>query len=131
VNLRILIVDDNGMVRAALREFMRMCDGWIVCGEAADGMEAVEKAAALEPDIILMDVTMPKLNGLEATRIIRKKVSQSEVVILSQNPSDVFEQVAINAGARAYVEKSEIATALLPAIEAASRHERFPASANQ
>jgi DNA-binding NarL/FixJ family response regulator len=127
--LRILIVDDNRAVRAALRDFVRTCDHWTVCGEAADGLEGVEKAAELRPDVVLMDVTMPKLNGLEATRLIREKVPQSEVVVLSQNPSREFKPAAIKAGARSYVEKSEIAAILFAAVEAASRHEPFPGAA--
>lgn len=129
MDVRILIVDDNELVRAALREFVGTCDHWTVCGEAADGIEGVEKAADLKPDVVLMDVTMPKLNGLEATRLIREKVPQSEVVILSQNPSRMFKPGAMKAGARAYVEKSEIGAMLCAAVEAASRHEQFPDAA--
>jgi DNA-binding NarL/FixJ family response regulator len=125
VDLRILIVDDNDLIRNSLRQFLPTCGNWAICGEATDGIEAVEKAAELKPDVILMDITMPRLNGLEATRLIREKVPQCEVVVLSQYPAHVFGAFAISAGAQAYVEKSKIATALCPAVEAASRHERL------
>jgi DNA-binding NarL/FixJ family response regulator len=125
LSLRILIVDDNEHLRAGLRQFLQICDDLMVCGEAVDGVEAVEKAIELKPDVILMDVTMPRLNSLEATRLIREKVPQSEVVILSQHSAQSLEQVAIKAGALACVEKSEIATALCAAVEAAGRHQSF------
>jgi DNA-binding NarL/FixJ family response regulator len=126
VGLRILIVDDNPHLRGALRKFLEKRPDWVIAGEASDGVEAVEKAAELKPDVILMDVTMPRLSGFTATRLIRGKAPQCEIVILSQHPFALMGDPARKAGARAYVEKSEMATALLPAIEAASRHEPKP-----
>jgi two-component system, NarL family, response regulator NreC len=123
VHLKILIVDDNAAIRRALRGILLESHGWTVCGEAENGSEAISKAADLKPDVIIMDVSMPQLDGLGATRIILKAAPCTGIIILSQHPASVFESLAIGAGACAYVEKSEIARALLPAIEAAGRHD--------
>jgi DNA-binding NarL/FixJ family response regulator len=121
--LRILIVDNNPNFRDALRKFLQARLDWVILGEASDGLEAVEKATELRPDVILMDITMPTLGGLEATRLIRERVPESGIVILSQHPFTMMGAAATKAGARAYVEKSQIWSALLPAVEAASMHE--------
>jgi PAS domain S-box-containing protein len=88
-----------------------------VCGEAADGLEAIEKAKELHPDLILMDLSMPRMGGVEATRIIRREIPDSNVIIVSQNDPSVVRQQAREVGARAYVAKTDIARDLLPAIE--------------
>ena len=90
---QILIVDDHEFVRRGLRSLLSTHPQWAICGEAADGLEAVEKAKALRPDVVLMDISMPRMNGLEATRIIRKEVPESKVVIVSQiDPTVVHNQ---------------------------------------
>lgn len=119
---RILIVDDHAAVRAGLRHLISSRMGWDICGEAADGEQAVSLALRHEPSVIVMDISMPKMDGLEATRQIRKQLPDSEVVIVSQHDSEnvVFE--AQRAGARGFVVKSHLSADLLPALEAALGH---------
>lgn len=82
---QILIVDDHELVRSSIRSVLSSRPEWKICGEAADGIEAIEKAKSLKPNVILMDISMPRMNGLEATRFIRKELPGSKVVIVSQN----------------------------------------------
>jgi len=117
VSARILIVDDHEIFRRGLRSLLESHPDWEVCGEAKDGQEAVELAKQLQPDIIVLDVTMPRLNGLDAARIIRKLVHQSKVVILSQHEMAAMKQEALKSGADAYVTKSEVSKELMVAIE--------------
>jgi len=88
-----------------------------VCGEATDGQDAVEKAKRLQPDVVVLDITMPRLNGLDATQLLRKEVPKTKVVILSQHQPALMKQVALTAGAGAYVTKSEVSRELLAAID--------------
>ena len=120
--MRILIADDYEQVRRAVRMLLASHDEWDVCGEAVDGQDAIQKAKELKPDVVLLDISMPRLNGLEAARLIRKEVPQSEILILSQHPASAMSQAALEAGARGYVAKSNMSRDLLPAVEAVSRH---------
>jgi DNA-binding NarL/FixJ family response regulator len=81
----ILIVDDHEVVKRGLRSLLSSSPDWRISGEAADGVEGVEKAKSLRPSVVLMDISMPRMNGLEATRIIRRDLPESKVVIISQN----------------------------------------------
>jgi two-component system response regulator NreC len=117
-SLRILIADDQPLVRVGLRMLVEQHDGWIVCGEAADGLEALEKATNLKPDVILLDISMPKLDGLSALPTIRKQIPDSDIVILTLHESLDMARIAAEAGAQAYVTKSRLSTELVPAIEA-------------
>jgi two-component system, NarL family, response regulator NreC len=117
-SLRILIADDKPLVRYGLRILVERHNGWSVCGEAADGLEAIEKAANLKPDMILLDISMPKLDGLSALPLIREKIPDSKILILTLHESLEMARMAANAGARAYVTKSVLSTDLVPAIEA-------------
>jgi DNA-binding NarL/FixJ family response regulator len=116
--LQILIADDNPLVRYGLRILLQRHDGWTVCGEAADGLEALEKAASLKPNVVLLDISMPKLDGLSALPLLREKVPDAEVIILTLFESLDIARTAASAGARAYVAKSLLLTDLVPAIEA-------------
>jgi DNA-binding NarL/FixJ family response regulator len=114
---RILIVDDHEIFRRGLRSLLETHPDWDVCGEATDGQEAVQKSKDLQPDVVVLDITMPGLNGLDATGVIRKEVPKAKVVILSQHQAGLMKQVALTAGAAAYVTKSEVSRELLAAIE--------------
>jgi two-component system response regulator NreC len=114
---RILIVDDHEIFRRGLRSLLESHPEWDVCGEATDGHEAVQKSKELQPDVVVLDISMPRLNGLDATGVIRKEVPNAKVVILSQHQPALMKQVAMTAGAAAYVTKSEVSRELLTAIE--------------
>ena len=122
--MRVLIVDDHEVVRKGVRSLLER-SGYDVCGEGVDGEDAVEKAKILNPDVIIMDVSMPRLNGLEATRQVRGLLPNSEVLILSQHESPEMLRQAFTSGARGYVAKTSIAKDLLVALETVARHEAF------
>lgn len=123
--VRILVVDDHPVVRNGLRALLELQEGWVVIGEAADGAEALEKADRLTPDVILLDISMPKMNGLQACRLIRKAVPASEILMVTQHDSPQMMGEALNAGARGYVVKANAGRDLLAAVEAASQHKAF------
>ena len=116
-HLRILIADDHEVVRRGLTTLLSSPPGWTVCAEASRGREAVALAAQHRPDIVVMDIVMPGLNGLEATRKIRKMLPKTEVVILSLHYSDQLVRDVVDTGARAYVLKSDASRDLLSAVE--------------
>lgn len=115
--VRILIVDDHELVRRGLRSILVTRPEWEICGEAADGSNAIEKARDLKPDIVLLDITMPQMNGLDAARIIRRDVPRAKVIILSQYDASEMRARALEAGAQGYISKSDAARQLLIAIE--------------
>jgi DNA-binding NarL/FixJ family response regulator len=115
---RILIVDDHEIFRKGLCSLLAERPEFEICGEASNGLEAVERAKQLLPDVILMDISMPQIDGLQATDIIRNEVPDSRVVILSQHDSPHMLSAALKAGASAYVTKSQVSRLLLAAIEA-------------
>ena len=125
--VRILVVDDHPVVRHGLRKLLGTRPEWEVIDEAGDGIEAVEKATRLKPDVVLMDVSMPGMDGLEACRRIRKNVPQSEILIVTQHDSPQMMREALGAGARGYVVKSNVARDLTAAVEAVSQHKPFAA----
>src|SRR6266516_4627165 len=98
--LRILVADDHEIVRRGLCAILESHTGWEVCGEAADGREAVEKTRQLNPDVVILDIGMPSLNGLEATRQILKTNPHAKVLILTLHDSDQVVREVLNAGAR-------------------------------
>ncbi len=127
--MRLLLVDDHEVVRRGVRSLLFERTDYEVCGEAVDGHDAVEKARDLKPDVVVMDVSMPRLNGLEATRLIRSALPACEVVVLSQHDSPEMVRQALKAGARAYVVKSSVSKDLFTALSRVARHEIFvPAS---
>ena len=115
---RILIADDHEVVRRGLCGLLRAQPDWDVCGEAGNGREAVEKALQLKPAVVILDVGMPTLNGLEATRQILKANPQIKILILTLHDSDQVVQEVLNAGARGFLLKSDAARDLVAAVEA-------------
>jgi DNA-binding NarL/FixJ family response regulator len=124
-NLRILVADDHDIIRRGLKALLSSRPGWMVCAEAGTGREAVTLAEQHKPDVVVMDISMPDLNGLEAARKIRKHLPKTEVVILSLHYSDQLVREIVDAGARAYIMKSDADRDLLIAIEALANHRSF------
>jgi len=122
---RILVADDHGIVRKGLRSLLERSRGWQVCAEASNGRDAVEQARLLKPDIAILDVTMPILNGVEAARQIRRISPNTEVLILSMHESDVLLRESVEAGAKGYLLKEDADSDLLAAVEALCRHARY------
>jgi two-component system, NarL family, nitrate/nitrite response regulator NarL len=127
VSARILIVDDHEIVRSGLRRLVERQSGWEVCGEAVNGKEAIEKALALNPDLVLMDISMPVMSGIEATRQIRELSPVTKIVIVSLHDDESIAAEAKNAGADAYVVKACPSEILLKTIETVLQEGRRPA----
>jgi len=123
--LRILIVDDHEVVRRGLRALIESHPGWEVCGEAMTGREGVEKTKKLRPEVVVMDIAMPELNGLEATRQIMKAAPRTGVLILTVHESEQLVHEVLEAGAQGYVLKSAAGRDLVSAIEALGQHKPF------
>ncbi len=123
--LRILLADDHGLVRRGARAVLHSQPGWRVIGEAANGREAVEKAIKLKPDVAVVDIGMPELDGVEVTRQIRKAVPDTKVLVLTMHESDQMVQRALDAGALGYVLKSDLTENLVRAVRAVSGGNRF------
>jgi DNA-binding NarL/FixJ family response regulator len=121
----ILVADDHESVRNGVRELIKTQQGFLVCGEASDGREAVEKACLLHPDIVVIDVSMPELNGIEATRQIVKDNPGTEVLVLTVYESEQIVEEILNAGARGYLLKSDVACDLVFAITSLAKHRPF------
>jgi len=122
---RILLADDHEVVRAGLRALLEEQSGWEVVAEAADGRDAVEKASKLKPDVVVIDIAMPSLNGLEAVRQIVKAVPNTRVLVLTMYDSDPLIQQVLQAGARGYLLKSDAGRDLVSAIDALRRNKTF------
>lgn len=131
--LRILIADDHVLVRQGLKALLSSHAGWLVCAEAANGREAIIQAQKHRPDIAVMDISMPELNGLEAIRSISKMLPKTEFVVLSVHYSEQLVKEVIEAGAHAYVLKSDADRDIVRAVEALANHRSlfFPAAATQ
>jgi DNA-binding NarL/FixJ family response regulator len=112
---KILIVDDHEAVRSGLRTLLSSSE-WTISGEACDGFEAVEKTRSIRPDLVLMDVSMPRMDGIAATRIIGQEMPEADVIVISQNDPKVVARQARDVNARGYVSKSELGQSLLPMI---------------
>jgi len=123
--LRILIADDHDFMRRGIRSLVESHPAWKVCGEARTGNAAVAQAQNLKPDIVILDIAMPGLNGLEAAGQIRKSSSKTEILILSVHHTDQLIQEIVRAGVRAYILKSDAERDLELGIEALARHKPF------
>jgi DNA-binding NarL/FixJ family response regulator len=125
MKLRILIADDHEVVRRGLCTLIQSHEGWEICGEAKDGRETVEKAKQVKPDIVILDVGMPNLNGLAATRQLLQQNPQQKVIVLTITDSDQVIREALDAGARGFVLKSDAARDLVSAVEALQCNRMF------
>jgi DNA-binding NarL/FixJ family response regulator len=123
--LRILIVDDHAVVRRGVRSLLESQQGWEISGEATTGREAVELAKRLQPDVVVMDLSLPELNGLEATRQILKDSPLSEILVLTMHHSEELARDVLQAGARGYVLKSDADQNLIAAVESLRQHKPF------
>jgi DNA-binding NarL/FixJ family response regulator len=122
---RIFIADDHEVVRKGLCALLQAEPGWEICGEAADGREAADKIRELKPDVSILDIGMPGLNGLEATRKIIKEDPRARVLILTFHDSDQVVRDVLNAGARGFLLKSDAARDLVVAVEALKRDKTY------
>ena len=115
--IRVLIADDHEFVRLGLRELLEAEQGFVVCGEASDGRQAVEKALELKPDVVVLDISMPGLNGLETTRQILRRLSQTKILVFAVHESEELAVSLLRAGAYGYLLKSDAGGDLLTAVE--------------
>jgi len=123
--LRILVADDHDLMRRGIKALLQSHAGWEVCGEAHTGREAVTKAEELKPDIVILDISMPDLNGVDAAKRIRKSSPDTEVLILSVHYSDQLIRDILEAGVRGYIVKSDSDRDLIIAVETLANHKPF------
>jgi DNA-binding NarL/FixJ family response regulator len=126
MSLRILIVDDHAVLRRGIRSLLESHEGWEVCGEATDGLDAVSQSLRLRPDVVVMDLSLPELNGLDATRQILKAAPDTEVLVLTMHHSEEFAREVFQAGARGYVLKADADKNLIAAVDSLRQHKPFP-----
>ena len=119
--VRILLADDFAPWRSQLRSFLQRETEWKIVFEACDGLEAVQKTVELHPDVVLLDISMPGLNGIDAARSIRQLSPDCKIIIVTQNADTDVMSAALQAGALAYVLKAEMTTELIPAVQTALR----------
>jgi two-component system response regulator NreC len=130
ISMRILVVDDNALVRRGVIDILASRENWQVCAEARDGAEAIQKARELRPDVILLDISMPGMNGLEVARAIRQELTDAKILILSQHDPASLLPSAIQAGVDGCIDKSRLATDLLPRIEGIAGTAQVPGIGN-
>jgi DNA-binding NarL/FixJ family response regulator len=123
--IRILIADDHDIVREGLRTIIQSQPKWTVCDEASTGREALEKTRLHKPDVVVLDFSMPELNGLEVTRQIRKILPRTEVLILTMHDSEQLAREVLQVGARGYLLKTHTKRQLIPAIAALVEHKPY------
>jgi DNA-binding NarL/FixJ family response regulator len=123
--MRLLLADDHAILSAGLRALLGYYDDIEIVGEARDGTQAVDLAGELHPDVVLMDIAMPGLNGIEATRLIREKYPSTRVLVLSQHVERQYVSAVLKAGASGYILKRALGTDLLKALRAVARGETY------
>jgi two-component system response regulator NreC len=123
--LRVLVADDHEVMRTGVRALIEQEPGWQVCGTATNGQEAVDVARKLKPDVVILDMTMPELDGLEALREIKRALPNTEVVIFSAHHSEEVIGQLFEAGAKSYVQKSDASRHLVAAIKSLAEHKPF------
>lgn len=114
----ILIVDDNAVIRRCLRRVLESINGWTVCGEAGDGREGIQKAEELRPDLIILDLSMPRLNGLEAARVLSKTMPDIPLLMYSAHTDAFVEKAAVGAGVRSVISKAADVSLLVSEAQA-------------
>ncbi|MEN9573301.1 MAG: hypothetical protein RL514_1156 [Verrucomicrobiota bacterium] len=124
-SLKLLIADDHDIVRAGMKALLDDQPGWLVVAEASTGRQAVEKAKATTPEVCVLDVTMPELNGLEAARQIKKLLPNTEILILTVHESEQIAAEVLKVGARGYILKSDAGRELVAAVKAVSAHKSY------
>jgi DNA-binding NarL/FixJ family response regulator len=125
MGVRLLVADDHEIVRKGLRALLEAEPGWEVAAEAVNGRDAVEKAKQVKPDVAILDISMPLLNGLEAARQIVKSVEHTKVLVLTVHDADPLIQQVLEAGARGYMLKSDAGRDLVIAVDALRRNKTF------
>ncbi len=123
--IRLLLVDDHPLVREGLKRILSSVMGVIVVGEASTGEEAIAKVRDLEPDIVMMDLSLPKMSGIEATRTIAAQWPSTRIIALTMHMEEIYVRGALDAGASGYLVKDARPTELVTAIESVHRGERF------
>ncbi len=125
---RVMLVDDHAMVRKGVRALIETNPGWEVCAEAEDGHKALEMVIEVNPDIVIMDVSMPGTGGIDATIQMRALVPNVEILIFTMHQSELLVRKAMNAGAKGHLLKSESSEKLMDALSALSRHQPYISS---
>ena len=115
--MRLLLVDDSDLIRRGVRNLLSSQTKWEVCGEARDGAEAMLKARELLPDLILLDVNMPGMSGLEVTRLLRQGLPNAKILVMSQHDPQWLSTAALGAGAHGCLDKGRLYVDLLPIME--------------
>lgn len=123
--IRILLADDHALMRRGIRDLLESDSELEVVGEASDGREAVRMAEKLKPDVMIIDLAMPELNGLDAIRQIRRDVPDAELLVFSMHDSEELIREVFAAGARGYVLKNDVALYLVEAVKSLARHKPF------
>ncbi len=126
--IKVLIADDHAIVRDGIQQLLKPLDDFQIIGEATDGLEAFEKAKELNPDVILLDIAMPNLNGLEAIGLIKEALPECQIVVLSMHANESYVQQVLKSGAMGYVLKASPSTDIVDAIRAASKNEYYLSS---
>jgi len=124
--MRILLADDNQFVRRGIAAILAQQEGWVLCGEASNSQEAIEKTSELHPDLVLLDVNMPGANGLETTRVLKQRFPATKILIITQHDPKQLLPRSLELGANGCIDKARLAIDLLPAIRALHSSSEHP-----